>query len=102
MCGASPLPFNVLGFLFEPLNAEFGWNKAQVSIGITVFGVTASLLAPVIGSLADRHGVRKVALLSLVGFIITFSAFYIMPGSLAAYYGLWFAVGLVEIGRAHV
>ena len=102
MCGASPLPFNVLGFLFEPLNAEFGWNKAQVSIGITVFGVTASLLAPVIGSLADRHGVRKVALLSLVGFIITFSAFYIMPGSLAAYYGLWFAVGLVGIGSTPV
>jgi MFS transporter, OFA family, oxalate/formate antiporter len=102
MCGASPLPFNVLGFLFEPLNAEFGWNKTQVSIGITVFGITASLLAPVIGSLADRHGVRKVALLSLVGFIITFSAFYLMPGSLAAYYGLWFAVGLVGIGSTPV
>jgi MFS transporter, OFA family, oxalate/formate antiporter len=58
--------------------------------------------APVIGSLADRHGVRKVALLSLFGFIITFSAFYLMPGSLIAYYGLWFAVGLVGIGSTPV
>jgi MFS transporter, OFA family, oxalate/formate antiporter len=98
MCGASPLPFNVIGFLFEPLNTELGWNKTQVSLGITVFGVTASLLAPIVGSLADRYGVRKVALSSLIGFILTFSAFYMMPGSLVAYYGLWFAVGLVGIG----
>ena len=102
MCGASPLPFNVLGFLFEPLNQEFGWTRTQVSLGITIFGITAALMAPVIGSLSDKYGVRKVALWSLIAFIGTFSAFYVMPASLAAFYGLWFLVGLVGIGSTPV
>lgn len=102
MCGASPLPFNVLGFLFEPLNNEFGWNKTQVSIGITIFGVTGALLAPVFGWLADRHGVRKVGIWSLFAFILAFSSLYFTPSSLMAFYGLWLLVGLVGIGSTPV
>lgn len=102
MCGASPLPFNVLGFLFKPLEAEFGWNVQQVSIGITVFGITASLLAPVFGWLADRYGVRKVGLWSLVGFILAFSSLYFTPPTLMGFYFLWLLVGLVGIGSTPV
>lgn len=102
MCGASPLPFNVLGFLFQPLEAEYGWNVQQVSIGITIFGITASLLAPVFGWLADRYGVRKVAIWSLVGFIITFSSLYFTPPTLTGFYFLWLLVGAVGIGSTPV
>ena len=102
MCGASPLPFNVIGFLFEPLNAEFGWNKQQVSIGITVFGITASLLAPLFGWLADRYGVRRVGLWSLFAFVAAFAALSLTPPSLGGFYGLWFLVGLVGIGSTPV
>lgn len=102
MCGASPLPFNVLGFLFEPLNSEFGWNLQQVSIGITIFGITASLLAPVFGWMLDRFGVRPVAIGSLLAFVVTFSALYFTPASLGAFYLLWFLVGMVGIGSTPV
>jgi MFS family permease len=102
MCGASPLPFNVLGFLFKPLEAEFGWNVQQVSIGITVFGITASLLAPVFGWLADRYGVRKVAIWSLVGFILAFSSLYFTPPTLVGFYFLWLLVGMIGIGSTPV
>jgi MFS family permease len=102
MCGASPLPFNVIGFLFEPLNAEFGWNKAQVSIGITIFGVVAALLAPVFGSFADKYGVRRVAIWSLIAFVVTFAMMALTPGSIYGFYGLWFLVGLVGIGSTPV
>lgn len=102
MCGASPVPFNVLGFLLEPLNTEFGWSRTQVSLGITIFGVTAALSAPVFGWLADRHGVRKVGILSLIAFIVSFAAFSVIPGSLVAFYLLWFVVGAVAIGSTPV
>jgi MFS transporter, OFA family, oxalate/formate antiporter len=102
MCGASPLPFNVLGALFKPLQDEFGWNRGQISAGITVFGITASLMAPVIGWLSDKYGVRRVALWSLVGFIITFAAMYFTPPSLIGYFALWFLIGLVGIGSTPV
>jgi MFS transporter, OFA family, oxalate/formate antiporter len=102
MCGASPLPFNVLGFLFKPLEAEYGWNVQQVSVGITVFGITASLLAPVFGWLADRYGVRKVAIWSLAGFVLTFSSLYFTPPTLIGFYALWLLVGMIGIGSTPV
>lgn len=102
MCGASPIPFNILGALFKPLQEEFGWNRGQISAGITVFGITASLMAPVIGWLADKYGVRRVALWSLAGFAGSFAALYFIPASLFGYYALWLLVGLVGIGSTPV
>ncbi len=102
MCGASPIPFNVLGVLFEPLQAEFGWNRGQVSAGITIFGLTAALLAPVYGSMADKFGVRKVALWSLVAFAVSFAALALTPPSIYGFWALWFVVGLVGIGSTPV
>ena len=36
MCGASPLPFNTIGFVLGPLHDEFGWSFANISAGVTV------------------------------------------------------------------
>jgi MFS family permease len=101
-CGASPVPFNVIGFLFAPLDAEFGWGRAEVSIGITIFGVVAALLAPLYGWMADRYGVRRVALLSLAAFGLSFAAFYLTPPSLSGFYAMWLLLGLVGIGSTPV
>ncbi|MEP2734841.1 MAG: MFS transporter [Erythrobacter sp.] len=101
-CGASPLPFNVIGLLFDPLGQEFGWTRLQVSAGVTVFGITAALLAPVFGAASDKYGVRPVTLISVFLFGLTFASFYIMPGNLYGYYALWFLVGLVGIGSTPV
>lgn len=101
-CGASPLTFNVLGLLFDPLSNEFGWSRLQISAGVTIFGITAALLAPLYGAASDRFGVRPVTLVSVFLFGLTFGSFYVMPGSLWGYYGLWFLVGLVGIGSTPV
>lgn len=102
MCGASPLPVNVLGFLFDPLNAEFGWSKTQVSIGVTIYGLTAALTAPFFGAMCDRFGVKRVGMAALAAFAVIFAGFYLMPGQLAFFYGIWFLIGLVAIGSTPV
>ena len=101
-CGASPIPFNIIGFTIAPLSQEFGWTTTQILVPITIFGVAASLLAPAFGSLADRYGVRKVALASLLAFGLSFAAIGLTPPSLMAYYALWLVVGLVGIGSTPV
>ncbi|QOJ33245.1 MAG: MFS transporter [Gammaproteobacteria bacterium] len=101
-CGASPLPFNTLGFFIGPLQQEFGWSLRDISLGLTIYGVLGALLAPLFGSLADRHGVRPVALGSLAAFGLVFAGFALVPPSLAAFYGLWVLVGLVGIGSTPV
>src|SRR6056297_943838 len=101
-CGASPIPYNIIGFTVAPLTEEFGWSTTQILFPITLFGVTAALLAPVFGWMADKYGVRRVALWSLLGFALGFAAISLTPSSLAVYYGLWFVVGLVGIGSTPV
>lgn len=101
-CGASPIPYNVVPLVLGPVHAEFGWDFAQAAAGITIYGLIASLLAPLFGGFADRFGVRRVAILSLVAFIICFAAFWFMPPSLAGWYGLWAVLGLVAIGSTPV
>jgi MFS transporter, OFA family, oxalate/formate antiporter len=101
-CGASPLPFNTIGFVIGPIHAETGWSFAQISASVTVYGVVGALLAPVFGSLADRHGVRKVALLSTLAFGIVFASVGAVPASLFAFYMVFFLMGLVGIGSTPV
>lgn len=101
-CGASPIPFNTIGFFMGPLNAEFGWSFRDISLGVTIYGVIAALLAPVYGAMADRFGVRPVALLSLLAFSLAFAAFALTPPSIAGFYLIWLLVGLVGIGSTPV
>lgn len=101
-CGASPLPFNTIGFVLTPLKEEFGWSFAETSLSMTIYGITGALLAPYFGSLADRHGVRKVALFSTLAFGLVFAALGAIPASIFAFYTLWFLVGLVGIGSTPV
>ncbi|MEP2990516.1 MAG: MFS transporter [Parasphingorhabdus sp.] len=106
-CGASPIPFNVVGFTVEPLIEEFGWSRTQILFPITIFGIIAALLAPFFGSLADKYGVRKVALYSLVAFGVSFAMVSLTPtaavtSTLYVYYAFWVLIGLVGIGSTPV
>ena len=101
-CGASPLPFNTIGFVLSPLKEEFGWSFAQTSAAVTIYGIVGALLAPYFGSLADKHGVRKVAMLSTLAFGLIFAAVGAIPASIFAFYLVWFFVGLVGIGSTPV
>ena len=101
-CGASPIPYNTIGFMLGPIHDEFGWSFRDVSLGLTICGIAGSLLAPVYGALADRIGVRPVALLSLLAFAISFALLSQVPGSLIGYWLLWLLVGVVGFGSTPV
>lgn len=101
-CGASPIPFNVLPVVIGPMNADLGWSFAEISIGITIYGIVGALLAPVIGTLVDRHGVKPVALISLALFGFAFASMYFVPAYLPAYFLLCAIIGAVGIGSTPV
>jgi MFS family permease len=101
-CGASPIPYNAIGFLLGPLHDEFGWSFRDISLGLTICGIAGSLLVPVYGSLSDRLGVRPVALFSLLAFGISFATLALIPASLSAYWLMWLIVGIVGFGSTPV
>ncbi len=101
-CGASPLPFNVLPLVMGPIHTQYGWDFTVISAGVTIFGVIAALLAPLYGRMADRYGVRRVAILSLIAFIILFAGFWFVPGTIVGWWSFWALLGLIGIGSTPV
>lgn len=55
-----------VGPFVAPLEAEFGWSRAQVMLGLTISNTIGVLLNFAVGMLADRVGPRRVALSGVV------------------------------------
>jgi len=54
------------GVLIRPLEAEFGWDRASISLAIAVSILAFGLGAPLSGGLIDRFGPKRVMLGGLV------------------------------------
>jgi predicted MFS family arabinose efflux permease len=100
--GASPIPFNSAGPFTKPLAEEFGWGRGDIQLALFWFTAAVVLTVPFIGGLADRIGVRKVAIGALALFGITFAALAFTPASLFAFYLLWVLMGALGGGSTPV
>lgn len=96
--GMSPLPFYTLGLFIGPYGAEFGWRVDQVLMAFTVFTLAALVLAPLVGYIADRVGVRLVVLISIPTFSLGIMAMALNNGSLTFYLFLWGLLATLGIG----
>src|SRR5688572_18763794 len=76
-----------LSIFVEPLTREFGWSRAALSGAVSLGGVLAALMSPLIGPLLDRHGSRVVlcaavlvnaTALVLLSFTPTLLVFYLL------------------------
>ena len=101
-CGASPIPFNVLPLVIGPIAKETGWSFVMISAGITTFGVVGALVAPLIGALVDRIGVRQVALGTLTLFGLTFASMYFVPATVPAWFAFWAVLGILGMGSTPI
>lgn len=59
---------------FEPLVKQFGWSYAQISVAASLHNLVGVFCAPLMGSLVDRWGSRRVMFAGIivisVGFIV--------------------------------
>lgn len=96
--GLSPVPLYSTGALAPHLAEAFGWGFGQIMAGLTVMTLTVLLAAPLVGILADRFGVRPVALVSVVLFGLSFMGFALSNGSLVLYYATWAVMAVAGAG----
>lgn len=91
------IPTMTLGMFMEPLQAEFGWTRTEISAGLTVFALANLPLMPLAGMLVDRFGARRVALPGLVLAGLAFAAFGLMRDSLVQWFATWILYTLVSL-----
>lgn len=100
--GASSLMFYSLGVFVAPLEAAFGWSRGQITAAMLYSSLGLILAAPVLGWLLDRYGERRVALLSIPGFIAVLYGLSQMQGALAVFYGYFFLAAVLGCGTTPI
>src|SRR4051794_11205408 len=55
-----------LSIFVEPLTREFGWSRTALSGAVSLGGLLAALVSPLIGPLLDRRGSRLVLCLAVL------------------------------------
>src|SRR3954470_15509005 len=86
-----------LGPYIQPLAAEFGWSRTQVTGGLTVATLVQAACSVPIGMLVDRVGPR---LLGVIGALLTAAAFALMStatGEATNWYMLWGLMALATL-----
>ncbi|MBW8755274.1 MAG: MFS transporter [Sphingomonadales bacterium] len=86
-----------IGTFMEPLEQAFGWNRKQISLGLTIFGLAAAFAGPPMGALIDRFGSRRMALVGLVLSGATFACFSLANGSITQWIVLWVVFSLCSV-----
>jgi len=79
--------------IFEPIADELGWSYTQISLASSLRGVEASLLAPVVGTIVDRFGPRR---LMFFGVALTGIGLFLLSQTytLASFYGAFVLISL--------
>jgi sugar phosphate permease len=49
-----------LSIFIEPMTAEFGWSRTAMSVAVSIGGILAALVSPVLGPIQDRYGARRM------------------------------------------
>jgi MFS family permease len=86
-----------LGTFMVPLEKAFGWSRATISFGLTIFGLTATFAGPPMGALIDRWGSRRIALCGLILSGATFACLSLANGAIAQWIALWLVFSLCSV-----
>ncbi len=96
--GVTPIPFYTIGLLAPELSKAFHWGLGDVMLGMLIMSLVVLVSAPAAGAVAERFGVRIVALVSMVLFGLSFMSLGLSSGSLLQYYLTWSLIGVVGAG----
>src|SRR5262245_29530564 len=87
------------GVLIKPLEAEFGWDRAAISLAVSIGFIVNALGAPLGGAMLDRFGPRRVALAGIGLMILSLAPMPFMT-QLWHLHILWGVVNSVGAGVA--
>lgn len=98
--GVHSLPFYTSGLFMKALQADFGWSRAQVSLGPTVLIAALGLASPLVGLAADRWGERALIAPCLAILALFFAGLSRLGPSLGVYYLAVVAMAVIASGSA--
>jgi MFS family permease len=99
--GLSALPIYSIGVLTKPLTAAFHISRGDVQSIYTCMTIGNLLASPFLGVMIDRHGVRRITLISVIPMSIGM-AMMGLAQSLWQLYAIGFVMSVLGVGTAPV
>ncbi|WP_376699496.1 MULTISPECIES: MFS transporter [Sphingobium] len=96
-CSLAGLHIYSTGVFIEPLQAAFGWTRAEVTSGLSIVAIVGILLSPVIGFMVDRWGSRAVAIPGSLIFCLSMGGLSFAGPSIVSWWILWTVVGVASL-----
>jgi predicted MFS family arabinose efflux permease len=84
-----------LGPMMTPLQAEFGWRRQDISLGLLIVTMISVMLSPLIGLAVDRFGARKVV---IPGIIVFCSGLMLLSRAGPSIHSWWLLSMIVGVG----
>ena len=100
--GVSSLYFYTIGVFLKPIAAEYGWSRTVLSGGTLASVLTLAVMAPLVGMLVDRVGLRRFSVLSMLGLAFGFWWMSHLAHSISAYLCMTALISVVAAGTTPV
>lgn len=88
----------VFGIFVGPLEAEFGWQRGPMSLALTIANISVVVASPLMGSMVDRMGVRRVMLISVSLMGLCVASMSQLTGNIWHYYLMHLLIPLLGAG----
>jgi MFS family permease len=100
--GITGVPIYTTGQFILPMSTAFGWSRSATAGGLIFLTIGSVLMAPIIGTLIDRFGVRRVAIIAQLGLSLGYLGLTLNGGSLTAYYIAWGILAVLGAGTSPI
>ncbi|MBM3515289.1 MAG: MFS transporter [Alphaproteobacteria bacterium] len=100
--GLSGLAFYTFGVFVVPLVDAFGWQRGQVASAASFLLIGTAITAPIVGTLIDRFGARKVGLISMFILSLGYLSLTQLGSKIAFFYAAWLLMSLSGGGTTPV
>jgi MFS family permease len=87
-----------IGPFIEPLQAAFGWSRAQITSGIAISAFISSLCCIPVGMVVDRVGPRRIGLIGVLMITGGYALLGTATGQTANWLILWIIVAIGTLG----
>lgn len=100
--GLSGLPFYTFGVFVIPLVAAFGWTRGRISIAASFLILGTAITAPIVGTIIDRYGARRVGIGSMFAVSVGYALLTRLGPDIAYFYLAWGLMSLAGGGTTPV
>jgi len=97
---AGGIGYYTFGAFFTPLVDEFEWNRAQISLSMSIMGLVG-LAGPLFGMWVDRYGARRVMIPGALVMGLSFACLG-FTSSIYYFYAMYFVVAVGQMAILHI